>query len=269
MEADSVNLRERADVADPARPRRRRAGDAAAPGRPAVHRRGVLRPPARRPLPGPVRLLRAAEVPPEGPGAADPGLGPARHRGPDGARLRPAGEPRDDRESSTSRSTPTVGRSRSGRSGWSRCPSSTRCRRTPCASTPTTRCSSTPATAASARRSSEAAHGRPTCCRPRRRSWRRRRDTPPDLHLTGTDVGRDRPPAPCARPVVLTHIPAVARPRGRAAPRPARRTGGRLDVAGTGGARRTTSEGSGAVPPGRSPGRATPPRGGDGRLRNR
>ena len=51
-------------LADPARPRQRCARGAAPVRRPAGHRRRVPEPPARRPLPGPVRLLRHAEVPP-------------------------------------------------------------------------------------------------------------------------------------------------------------------------------------------------------------
>ena len=65
---------------------------------PLDDRRGAAQPPARRPLPGPVRLLRAAQVPPRRRPAADPGLGPGRHRRPDGARLRPAGRPGHDHE---------------------------------------------------------------------------------------------------------------------------------------------------------------------------
>ena len=66
----------------------------------------LLQPPARRPLPRPVRLLRAAQVPPRRRAAAHPGLGPGGSRAADGARLRPARGPRHDRASSTSASTP-------------------------------------------------------------------------------------------------------------------------------------------------------------------
>ena len=54
-------------------------------------------PPARRPLPRPVRLLRDAQVPPGRRAAEDPGLGTGRHGPPDGQGLRPRRGPRDER----------------------------------------------------------------------------------------------------------------------------------------------------------------------------
>ena len=84
-------------LADPARPRQRRARPAAPLRRPARDRRGLPQPPPRRPLPRPLRLLRDAQVPPHRCAAADPRLGAGRHGRADGAGLRPAGRPRHDR----------------------------------------------------------------------------------------------------------------------------------------------------------------------------
>ena len=86
--------RRRPHLADPARPRQRRArARCSATPTPRADRRGLPQPPARRPLPRPLRLLRAAQVPPRRRPAAHPGLGPGRHRPPDGQGLRPDEDP--------------------------------------------------------------------------------------------------------------------------------------------------------------------------------
>ncbi len=78
-------------------PRQRRPGLPAEVRRRLGDRRRLPLPPARRPLPRPVRLLRDAQVPPGGGAAADPGVGPGRHGSPDGEGLRPRRGPGDER----------------------------------------------------------------------------------------------------------------------------------------------------------------------------
>ena len=107
-------------LADPARPRQRRARRAAAVRRPAQHRRGAASATC---TPTTASTCAAttccASTTPAAPAAADPGLGPGRHRRPDGARLRPARGPGDDRRVRLPR-VRRAGR-RSGRSRSSRC----------------------------------------------------------------------------------------------------------------------------------------------------
>ena len=205
----------RPHLADPARPRQRRARPAAPVRRPADHRRGLPQPPARRPLPRPVRLLRDAQVPPDRRAAADPGVGTAGHARPDGARLRPAARPGDDRGVRLLRPR------RAGRRGRpvprrDRRRSCTRSTRSRSRSPSTAARSSTPATPAPASRSTDlAADADLLLCEA---SFRDGGDNPPDLHLTGSECGatadRGRRRAAGAHP-----HPAVARPAGRRWPR--------------------------------------------------
>ena len=176
--------RRRPHLADRARPGQRRARRAAPLRRPAGDRRGRAQPPARRPLPRPVRLLRAAQVPPRRRRSRG---SPSRAR-----RAPPTGWPapttcpptRDETTSSTSDLRP--GRPTSARSRSSRSRSCTRSRRT----------------AAGDRRRRDLAYSGDTgpCPAPRpgrgrgrpaarRGGLPRRRDNPPDLHLTGADGG--------------------------------------------------------------------------------
>jgi hypothetical protein len=83
-------------VPAPARPGQRVGWRAAAARRPVRHRRGLPEPPARRPLPRPVRLLRGPHLPPRRPAAAHPGVRTGRDRVPDGAGVRPGRAPRHD-----------------------------------------------------------------------------------------------------------------------------------------------------------------------------
>ena len=175
-------------------------------------RRCLPLPPARRPLPGPLRLLRDAQVPPRRCAAEDPGLRPGRHGPSDGQGLRPRRGPGDERGVRLHPLRHHRRRVRSvhasPRARWC-----TPSRRTPCASRPEVGCSPTPATAGCAP-GSTTRPATPTCSCARRRSSRVA-PNPPDLHLTGAEAGRTAAQAQGPAAAADPH-PAVARPAGGA-----------------------------------------------------
>ena len=178
LEADHTDAGGAAHLADPARPRQRRARRAAALRRPARHRRGPAQPPARRPLPGPGRLLRAAQVPPRrrrsrGSRSGARPAPPTGWRAPTTCRVDPG------MHAGVRLPRPTAGRSRSGpfavEPGRR---SSTRCRRSGCGSPRTAPRSPTAATPAPAPGLDARRRGRRPAARggvvPRRRRQPRR-----------------------------------------------------------------------------------------------
>ena len=195
--------RRRPHLAGAARPRQRRARRAAALRRPADASTPSSQPPARRPLPGPVRLLRAAQVPPRRRRSRGSRSG-ARPAPPTGWRA-PTTCPTDpgmNAEFDFRAYDGTVESVRSGRAGAR---SRTRCRRTACGSTPTAGRSATPATPAPATGSTR---------------------SPPDADLLLAEAsfraGRRQParPAPHRRRL-RARPPPGRRPAAGADPRPA------------------------------------------------
>ena len=200
-------------LADPARPRQRRARRSSTATPTRWHRRGLRQPPARRPLPRPLRLLRDAQVPPHAARSRGSRSGaraapPSGWRAPTACRLDPGMNEEFDFQRlrhGPRRAGPVHGRAAPGRApGRRRSPSGSTARR------------------ADARllrrhrrlRRPRRGRGRgPTCCWPRRRSA-----TAPTTRPTCTS------PAPTAaatapRPGVgapgAHPRPAVARPSGR------------------------------------------------------
>ena len=191
---------------------------AAALRRPADHRRRALQPPARRPLPRPVRLLRrCASTTPTAPAPAIPVWGPRRHRRPVARAYDLRRGPRDDRGVRLPRVRrrrpiqlgPFTVTAAPGRAPGDGLRPARRGRRA--------RCSPTPATAGSARARrrwppdadlllAEAAF------------WRAATTTPPTC--TSPAARPARPRRGRGRPAGAHPHPAVARPGGRRSPRP-------------------------------------------------
>ena len=181
---------------------------------PLDDRRGASQPPARRPLPRPVRLLRDAQVPPRGPQPRIPVWGPAGTAERMAAAYDLPERPGHDRGVRLPRLRRR--RSRSARSRSRPCRSSTPCRPTPCGSRAGGRDARLLRRHRAVRRRSTRSPPGPTCCS-REASFRRGDDNPPDLHLTGADCGRGgRAPRPVQR-LVLTHIPPWHDPADRVA----------------------------------------------------
>ena len=163
----------------------------------------AAQPPARRPLPRPVRLLRAAQVPPDGPAAPASGVGAQRHRRPDGARLRPARGPGHDRGVRLPHLR-RRGRDRAVQGGGGAGAAPGRGLRA--AGRPWgTRRSPTPATPGRARPWT-GSRPAPTCCWPRRRSATGRRQPGRRSTSPASTAASSRPRAGVGR-LVITHIP--------------------------------------------------------------
>ena len=135
--------------------------------------------------------------------AADPGLGSGRHRRPDGARLRPARRPGDDRGVRL----PGVGRAGRHRAvhGDAGAGRRTRCRPSACGSAPTARPSATPATPARAPPSTTSP-ATPTCFLAEASFLATRRQPARPAPDRRRRAARSRP-GPGAKRLVLTHIP--------------------------------------------------------------
>ena len=142
---------------------------------------------------------------PTGAAAADPGLGPGRHRRADGRAYDLREDPgmTEEFDFRAVRRRPVADRAvhASSRAGWC-----TRSRPTPCGSTAGGRDARLLRRHRAVRRRSTtlAARRRPAA-RARRRSASGD-DNPPELHLTGADCGRTAPRAGAGR-LVLTHVP--------------------------------------------------------------
>ena len=232
LEADA----RRPHLAGAAGPRQRCPRPPAAARRPARHRRGAAQPPARRPLPRPLRLLRAAQVPPPRPAAAAPRLRARGHRRADGPRLRPARGPGDEPgvrlpDLDAGRAGPvgpfTVEPIRVEHPVEAYGAAGHRRAARPLAYTGDT----------GAARSSSGGRAAPTCCWPRRRSATATTN-PPGIHLTGADAAR-LARAPGSSRLVLTHVPPWHDPRDMLAEAAARSGTARAELARR--ARRTTS----------------------------